>query len=126
MKQEAKSYTLSIQDVMKQTGKTRPQVYRWVALTGELPAVNPAGSWRISQEDLDAFLKHLDEVDVRLGLADICARLSLSRWRVERLLRSGELHGEKIGRDWRVSEKDFQVFLQANSNVPDTTLRRAS
>lgn len=58
----------------------------------------------------------MERVQVDLGkewltVADICDYLGLSPYIVTRLLRSRQLIGVKIGREWRVARVDFEEWL---------------
>jgi excisionase family DNA binding protein len=48
-----------------------------------------------------------------LSVADICEYLGVTPFVVTRVLRSGELPGVKIGREWRVARLDFEDWLNA-------------
>lgn len=46
-----------------------------------------------------------------LTIADVAQRLRVSTKTIRRLIGSGELPAFKVGRLWRVSERDLQRFL---------------
>lgn len=48
-----------------------------------------------------------------LSVADVCEYLDVSPFVVTRVLRSGELPGVKIGREWRIARLDFEDWLNA-------------
>ena len=48
-----------------------------------------------------------------LSVADICEYMGVSTFVVTRVLRSGELPAVKMGREWRVSRRDFEDWLNA-------------
>ena len=48
-----------------------------------------------------------------LSVADICEYMDVSTFVVTRVLRSGELPGIKMGREWRVACRDFEDWLNA-------------
>jgi excisionase family DNA binding protein len=48
-----------------------------------------------------------------LSVADIGEYLGVSSFVVTRVLRSGELPGVKVGREWRVAAQDFEDWLNA-------------
>jgi excisionase family DNA binding protein len=48
-----------------------------------------------------------------LSVADICDYMGVSTFVVTRVLRSGELPGVKMGREWRVARVDFEEWLNA-------------
>jgi excisionase family DNA binding protein len=55
-----------------------------------------------------------------LGVADICEYMDVSAYVVTRVLRSGELPAIKMGREWRVSRRDFEDWLNAQRLLADT------
>jgi len=48
-----------------------------------------------------------------LSVGDICDYMGVSSYVVTRVLRSGELPAVKMGREWRVSTRDFEDWLNA-------------
>jgi len=48
-----------------------------------------------------------------LSVADVCEYLGVTPFVVTRVLRSGELPGVKIGREWRVARLDFEDWINA-------------
>jgi excisionase family DNA binding protein len=46
----------------------------------------------------------------------VAERLSVSPLTVRKWLRSGKLKGMKVGRIWRITEKDFQDFIDKAKN----------
>lgn len=57
------------------------------------------------------------EVDVPkdwLSVADICEYMDVSAFVVTRMLRTGGMPAVKFGREWRVSKKDFEEFLNVS------------
>jgi excisionase family DNA binding protein len=58
-----------------------------------------------------------------LSVADICDYMAVSTFVVTRLLRSGDLPGIKMGREWRVAAADFEDWL--NDERSRSTTRRA-
>ena len=48
-----------------------------------------------------------------LSVADVCEYMDVSPFVVTRVLRSGDLPGVKIGREWRVARRDFEDWLNA-------------
>jgi excisionase family DNA binding protein len=48
-----------------------------------------------------------------LSVADICEYMGVSTFVVTRVLRSGELPGVKMGREWRIAKADFEDWLNA-------------
>ncbi len=51
---------------------------------------------------------------------DIANRLQVNERTVTQWLRKGHLRGFKVGKEWRVSVKDLDVFLEANANKPSS------
>ena len=58
-----------------------------------------------------------------LSVADICEYLGVTPFVVTRVLRSGELPGVKIGREWRVARLDFEDWLNAQRQEAAAKLR---
>ena len=54
----------------------------------------------------------------------VAQRLQVNERTVTQWLRKGHLRGFKIGKEWRVSSRDLQVFLEQNANVPAGAARR--
>ena len=48
-----------------------------------------------------------------LAVADVCEYMGVSTFVVTRMLRSGDLPGIKMGREWRVARADFEDWLNA-------------
>ena len=46
-----------------------------------------------------------------LTVGEVCKRLKMHQDTVREYLRDGRLKGIKIGRRWRVKEKDLQEFI---------------
>jgi excisionase family DNA binding protein len=46
-----------------------------------------------------------------LSVADVCAYLEVSPFVVTARLRSGDLPGVKVGREWRVARQDLEDWL---------------
>ena len=53
-----------------------------------------------------------------LTLTDVADYLQVSGRTVRLWLRRGHLRGFKIGKEWRVSARDLENFLEQNANVP--------
>ena len=53
-----------------------------------------------------------------LTLTDVADYLQVSGRTVSLWLRRGHLRGFKIGKEWRVSARDLDNFLEQNANVP--------
>ena len=49
---------------------------------------------------------------------DVANRLQVNERRVTQWLRRGFLRGFKIGKEWRVSSRDLEAFLEQSANVP--------
>ena len=54
----------------------------------------------------------------------VAQRLQVNERTVTQWLRKGHLRGFKIGKEWRVSARDLEVFLEQSANVPAGTRRR--
>ncbi len=48
----------------------------------------------------------------------VARRLQVNERTVTQWLRKGSLRGYKVGKEWRVSPRDLEVFLEQNANVP--------
>lgn len=46
-----------------------------------------------------------------LSVADICEYMDVSTFVVTSVLRSGQLPAVKFGREWRVSRRDFEIWI---------------
>ncbi|MDR9451374.1 MAG: helix-turn-helix domain-containing protein [Acidimicrobiia bacterium] len=46
-----------------------------------------------------------------LSVADICEYMGVSTFVVTSVLRSGRLPAVKFGREWRVSRRDFETWI---------------
>jgi excisionase family DNA binding protein len=46
-----------------------------------------------------------------LSVADICEYMDVSTFVVTSVLRSGKLPAVKFGREWRVSRRDFEIWI---------------
>ncbi len=49
--------------------------------------------------------------------SDVANRLQVNERTVTQWLRKGLLRGYKIGKEWRVSAKDLNTFLEAGANT---------
>ena len=49
---------------------------------------------------------------------DVANYLQVNERTVTQWLRRGHLRGFKIGKEWRVSARDLDNFLEQNANVP--------
>ncbi len=56
--------------------------------------------------------------DKLLTPPQVAQRLQVNERTVTQWLRRGHLRGFKIGKEWRVSERDLQAFLEQSANVP--------
>ncbi len=54
---------------------------------------------------------------------DVANRLQVNERTVTQWLRKGHLRGFKVGKEWRVSEKDLEAFLEAGANKPSSEPR---
>ncbi len=53
-----------------------------------------------------------------LTSTDVAKRLQVNERTVRQWLRKSLLRGYKIGKEWGITEKDFDAFLQAGINKP--------
>ena len=51
----------------------------------------------------------------------VARRLQVNERTVTQWLRKGHLRGFKIGKEWRVSTRDLEAFLEQSANVPAST-----
>ena len=65
-----------------------------------------------AREMLSDFSKYMDEIRSKILVPLIQDKLQISRVTALRLLSSGRLRGQKIGRRWWVNEEDFIAFLE--------------
>ncbi len=56
--------------------------------------------------------------DKLLTPVDIAKRLQVNERTVTQWLRKGHLRGFKVGKEWRVSVKDLEAFLEAGAIKP--------
>ena len=49
---------------------------------------------------------------------DVANRLQVNERTVTQWLRKGHLRGFKVGKEWRVSSRDLEAFLEQSANVP--------
>ena len=49
---------------------------------------------------------------------NVAKRLQVNERTVTQWLRRGYLRGFKIGKEWRISEMDLEVFLETSANKP--------
>ena len=54
----------------------------------------------------------------------VAQHLQVNERTVTQWLRKGHLRGFKIGKEWRVSARDLEAFLERSANVPARTRRR--
>ncbi len=56
--------------------------------------------------------------DKLLTPPQVAQRLQVNERRVTLWLRRGHLRGFNIGKEWRVSSRDLDTFLEQSANVP--------
>ena len=56
--------------------------------------------------------------DKLLTPPQVAQRLQVNERTVTQWLRRGHLRGFKIGKEWRVSSRDLDAFLEQSANVP--------
>ncbi len=54
---------------------------------------------------------------------DVADRLQINERTVTQWLRKGHLRGFKAGKEWRVSVKDLESYLEAGANKPSSEPR---
>jgi excisionase family DNA binding protein len=60
----------------------------------------------------------LDDLEL-IGLQDLSERFHISKRTLQHLVKTGRLHGVKIGRQWRVKLQDVRAFLEGDEDVSD-------
>jgi excisionase family DNA binding protein len=50
--------------------------------------------------------------------AQVAERLQIHERTVTRWLRDGYLRGFKLGKEWRISAEDLQLFMERHANQP--------
>ena len=50
----------------------------------------------------------------------VAERLQVNERTVTQWLRKGHLRGFKIGKEWRVAQRDLQAFLEESANIPSS------
>ncbi len=61
--------------------------------------------------------------DKLLTPVDVANRMQVNERTVTQWLRKGHLRGFKVGKEWRVSVKDLEAFLEASANKPSSEPR---
>ncbi len=61
--------------------------------------------------------------DKLLTPVDVSNHLQVNERTVTQWLRKGHLRGFKVGKEWRVSVKDLEAFLEAGANKPSSEPR---
>ncbi|MFQ6016982.1 MAG: helix-turn-helix domain-containing protein [Kiloniellaceae bacterium] len=54
----------------------------------------------------------------------VAERLQVNERTVTQWLRKGHLRGFKIGKEWRISRRDLETFLEESANVPAGKTRK--
>ncbi len=54
----------------------------------------------------------------------VAERLQVNERTVTQWLRKGHLRGFKIGKEWRVAQRDLQAFLEDSANIPSSATNR--
>ena len=70
-------------------------------------------------------MRDLMAQQVLLTPFDVAKRLQMNERTVTQWLRKGRLRGFKIGKEWRISEKDLEAFMEASANKPSTSPSRS-
>ena len=66
----------------------------------------------------------MKEINV-YSLEEVAEILKITRRTLYTYAKEGKLHAVKIGKYWRVSEKDLQDFISKGTSVSDTNRRKA-
>ncbi len=64
--------------------------------------------------------------DKLLTPPQVARHLQVNERTVTQWLRRGHLRGFKIGKEWRVSTRDLEIFLEQSANVPVRTGRNGA
>ena len=59
--------------------------------------------------------------DTLLTPPQVAQRLQVNERTVTQWLRKGHLRGFKIGKEWRVSLRDLEDFLEKSANIPSAS-----
>lgn len=63
--------------------------------------------------------------DKLLTPPQVAERLQVNERTVTQWLRKGHLRGFKIGKEWRVAQKDLVEFLEHSANIPSVNSRKS-
>jgi excisionase family DNA binding protein len=63
--------------------------------------------------------------DQLLTPPQVAQRLQVNERTITLWLRRGHLRGFKIGKEWRISTRDLEAFLEQSANVPVNVERSA-
>ena len=63
--------------------------------------------------------------DKLLTPPQVAKHLQINERTVTQWLRRGHLRGFKIGKEWRISSRDLEAFLEQSANVPAGVERRS-
>ncbi len=55
----------------------------------------------------------------------VAERLQINERTVTQWLRKRHLRGFKIGKEWRIAQRDLQAFLEESANIPAVKAHRA-
>ena len=53
-----------------------------------------------------------------LTIHDVASNLNVDERTVRELIRKNELRAIKIGKEWRVTEKDLEAYVDGHANCP--------
>ncbi len=82
----------------------------------KLPAVKVGRAYKIRQNDIESFLKTTIKQHF-FKISDICRLFKLHRAFVAKLICENKIKAVRIGRFYRVPEKEITKYI--NSNIPD-------
>ena len=63
--------------------------------------------------------------DKLLTPPQVAERLQVNERTVTQWLRKGHLRGFKIGKEWRIAQKDLVAFLEDSANMPAVNSRNS-
>ena len=114
---EQKEY-LSPAEVAKLAGVSYGTVKRALEL-GELAAYRIGRRFFVEKSTAEGFAlrKGSDAVAAGYTIKQLMSKLSLSYAYISELVKSGELKSHKVGRQYIITEQDFQEFMQTKKLI---------
>lgn len=113
---------LSPAEVAKLAGVSYGTVKRALEL-GELAAYRIGRRFFVEKTTAEEFALHKGSHarDDGYTIRQLMSKLSLSYAYISELVKSGELKSHKVGRQYIISEQDFQEFMQTKKLAPKST-----